>query len=155
MRGLGAPLFYFLCSVGKRYRIFYSFFTIIKIIYFLSQLTSPYVPCCSSLNCILGIKMLDVLCFDFTPNFDECRKTLQWFKAWWEGLDLPTVAGCQMPPKLLSHSPPQLDGERKYSERLVGQDKDRERPLTRYSHEQNRLESGKLVSFITNQTRRG
>lgn len=67
---------------------FLRFFTVINLIYFLSQLTSPYVPCWSSLNCMLVITMLDMLRFDFTPNFDEHRKTLKWFKAWSEGLDL-------------------------------------------------------------------
>lgn len=79
MRRLAPPLLYLLCSVGKRYKIFYSFFTVI--IYYLSQLTSPYVPCCSSPNCMLGVTMLDMLCFNFTPKFDEYRNTLQWFKA--------------------------------------------------------------------------
>lgn len=51
----------------------------------------------------------------------------------------------KMPPKLLYHSPPQLDRERKYSERLMGQDKDREREHTRYFHGSKGLESGKLV----------
>jgi len=35
--------------------------------------------------------------------------------------------------------------ERKYDERLVGQDKDKERSLTSYCHGQNRLDLGKLV----------
>jgi len=38
----------------------------------------------------------------------------------WPRLD----AGC--PPKLLDHCPLQLDGARKYDERLVGQEEDRE-----------------------------
>ena len=37
-----------------------------------------------------------------------------------------TLAGCQVPTKLLYHSPPQQDRGRKYDERFVGQDKDRE-----------------------------
>jgi len=34
-------------------------------------------------------------------------------------------------------------GEIKYNKRLVGEDKDRERSLTNYHHEQNRLDVGK------------
>jgi len=36
-------------------------------------------------------------------------------------------------------------GEKKYSERLLGQNKDRERSLNNYCHRQNRLNLGKLV----------
>jgi len=35
--------------------------------------------------------------------------------------------------------------EKKYNERLVGRDKDRERSLTGYCHGQTRLDLGKLV----------
>lgn len=55
MRGPVAQLLYFLCSGGKRNGICYSSFPNINITYFLFQLTSPYVPCCSSLNCTLEI----------------------------------------------------------------------------------------------------
>jgi len=46
-------------------------------------------------------------------------------------------------------------GERKYDERLMGQDKDGERSLSNYHHGQNRLNLGKLVFFISNQIRVG
>jgi len=52
-----------------------------------------------------------------------------------------SLAGHQMPTKgalilpLLSWT-----GERKYNERLMSQDKDRERSLTCYHHRQNRLD---------------
>jgi len=39
-------------------------------------------------------------------------------------------------------------GERKYDERLVGQDKDRERSLTNYCHGLNRLNLGREKSLI-------
>lgn len=55
MREPVTQLLYFLCSGGKRYRICYSSFPNINILSFLSQLTSPPVPCCSSLNCMLEI----------------------------------------------------------------------------------------------------
>jgi len=43
--------------------------------------------------------------------------------------------------------------EKKNHERLVGQDKDRERSLANYHHRQNRLNLGKQVEFVTNQIR--
>jgi len=46
-------------------------------------------------------------------------------------------------------------GEKKYNERLMGPDKDRERSFTNYHHGQNRLDLGKLVNFLTNQIRAG
>jgi len=51
-----------------------------------------------------------------------------------------------MPGAHQNHSitpPPQLDGERKYDERLMGQEKDREGSLTSYCHGQNRLNLGR------------
>ena len=57
-----------------------------------------------------------------------------------------TLAGSQVPTK--SHSITPLlswTRERKQNERLMGQDKDRERSLTNYHHVQNRLDLGKLV----------
>ena len=38
-------------------------------------------------------------------------------------------------------------GERKYDERLMGRDKDRERSLTNYCHRQNRLNLGRKRSL--------
>jgi len=40
-------------------------------------------------------------------------------------------------------------GERKYSKRLVGRDKDRERSLGNYCHGQNGLDSGKLIDCLS------
>jgi len=42
-------------------------------------------------------------------------------------------------------------GERRQDERLVGQDKDRERPLISYHHRQNRLNLGRKESLIYRQ----
>jgi len=57
-----------------------------------------------------------------------------------------TLAGCRLPTKaVLSLLLLSWTGERKYNERLVGQDKDRERPFTSYCHRQNRLNFGKLL----------
>jgi len=64
------------------------------------------------------------------------QKGLQWFRL--AGHQVPTKAALSLP--LLSWT-----GEKKYSERLVGQDKDRERSLTSYRPGQNRLNLGKLV----------
>jgi len=50
------------------------------------------------------------------------------------------------PPKLLYHSCSSTgQGEKKYNERLVDQDKNRERSLAHYPHRQNRHDSQKLV----------
>ena len=49
------------------------------------------------------------------------------------GRQVPTKAALSLP--LLSWT-----GERKYNERLLGQDKDRERSFTDYCHGQNRLD---------------
>jgi len=46
-------------------------------------------------------------------------------------------------------------GEKKYNERLMDQDEDRERSLTIYHHGQNKLSLRILISFITNQIRVG
>jgi len=43
-------------------------------------------------------------------------------------------------------------GERKYDERLEGQDKERERSLTNHHHRQNRLNLGRKVSLIHHQS---
>lgn len=45
--------------------------------------------------------------------------------------------------------------ERKYNEKLMGQDKDSKRSLSKYCHRQNRLQLGKLTKFITDQIRVG
>ena len=57
-----------------------------------------------------------------------------------------TLAGCQVPTKA-AVSLPFLSwiGETKCNERLVGPDKDRERPFANYCHGQNRLDLGKSV----------
>jgi len=48
-------------------------------------------------------------------------------------------------PTKATSSPPLLNwtGERKFNERLMGGDKDRERSLTNYPHGQNRLNLGR------------
>jgi len=46
---------------------------------------------------------------------------------------------CQVPTRAALSLLLNWTGERKYDERLVGRDKDRERSLTNYSHGQNRL----------------
>jgi len=57
-----------------------------------------------------------------------------------------TLAGNQVTSKAtLSYALPRWTGERKRKERLLGQDKDRERSLTNYCHGQNRLNLGTLV----------
>jgi len=71
----------------------------------------------------------------FRKTSDPCHNNM----VGWPWLD----ARC--PPKPLSYSTPQLDGERKHNERLVRWDKDRERSLTSYHHGQNRLNLGMLV----------
>jgi len=65
----------------------------------------------------------------------------------WFSLDkcqAPTKSALSLP--LLNWS-----GERKYDERLEGQDKDRERSLTNYHHGQNRLNLGRKGSLIHHQ----
>jgi len=61
------------------------------------------------------------------------------------------------PPKpLLSLPLLSWTGERKYNERLEGQDKDRERSLTNYCQERNRLNLGRkgsLIYYQSNQSR--
>jgi len=66
----------------------------------------------------------------------------------WFGLDK-----CQLPTKT-ALSLPLLDqtGDRKYDERLVGRDKDKERSLTNYCHRQTRLNLGKKGSLIYQQS---
>jgi len=46
-------------------------------------------------------------------------------------------------------------GKKKYDERLMGQDKDRERSLTNYCHGQNRLNLGRNRSLIYHQSNWG
>jgi len=46
-------------------------------------------------------------------------------------------------------------GERKYDERLEGQEKDRERSPTNYHHGQKNLKLGRKGSLVTNQIRVG
>lgn len=46
-------------------------------------------------------------------------------------------------------------GERKYNERLVGQDKGMKRSLTSYCHMQDKLALGRLNEFIINQIKVG
>lgn len=54
------------------------------------------------------------------------------------------LTGCQVPTEAaLSLHFLSWTGERKYDVKLVGQDKDTEKSLTNYHHEQNRLELGK------------
>jgi len=70
----------------------------------------------------------------------------------WFGLDK-----CQVPTKTALSLPPlNWTGKRKYDEKLMGQDKDRERSLTNYCHGQNRLNLGRKGSLIycqSNQSR--
>jgi len=74
----------------------------------------------------------------------------RWFSCclFWFGLDkwqVPTKTTLSLP--LLSGT-----GERKYDEKLVGRDKDRERSLTNYPHGQNRLNLGRKGSLIYHQS---
>lgn len=60
----------------------------------------------------------------------------------WSWLD------ARYPPKALCHSPPQLDRKRKHKERLVGQDKDREKSLAiTVMGKTNRLKLQKLIYY--------
>ena len=62
------------------------------------------------------------------------------------GLTLP---GCQVPTKAaLSLRHLNWKGERKYNERLMGRDKERERSFTNYCHEQNRLDLGNQFNLL-------
>jgi len=64
-------------------------------------------------------------------------------RLFWLGLDkcqVPTKTALSLP--LLSWT-----GERRYDERLVGRDKDRERSLTSYCLRQNRLNLGRKGSL--------
>jgi len=73
---------------------------------------------------------------EFLEPHVGCQKGLSWF----------SLGGCQVPTKTTLSLPLlSLTGEIKYEERLVGQEKDRERSLPHYLHRQNRLNSGKLV----------
>lgn len=70
---------------------------------------------------------------------------------WWvdhrvTGHQVPTQAALSLP--LLNST-----GERKYNERFIGQDKDREKSLTSYRHRQNRLNIRLKISFIYYQSR--
>jgi len=57
------------------------------------------------------------------------------------------LAGHQVPTKAaLSLAQLSWTGERKYNERLVGQDKDRKRSFSNYHHRQNRLDLGKFIA---------
>jgi len=57
----------------------------------------------------------------------------------WFGLD-----ECQVPTKVTLSLPfLSWTGEKKYDERLVGRDEDREISLTNYHHRQNKLDFGK------------
>jgi len=56
------------------------------------------------------------------------------------------LASRQLPTKApLSFCLLNWTGKRKYGERLMGQDRDRERSLTNYRHGQNRLDAEKLI----------
>jgi len=67
-------------------------------------------------------------------------RTLLYMALWFN------VTGCQVPTKdTLSLPSSAGQGRKKYSESLVGRDKDREKSLTNYCHRQNRLSLGKLV----------
>jgi len=67
-------------------------------------------------------------------------------RGFWFGLDKSQV------PITLSLPRFNWTGERKYDERLEGQDKDRERSLTYYCHGQNRLNLGRKGSLIYHQS---
>jgi len=57
-----------------------------------------------------------------------------------------TLAGHQVPTKPLYPSPSSVrPGRQKENKRLAGQNKDRERSLANYHHEQNRLNLQKLI----------
>lgn len=58
----------------------------------------------------------------------------------------PDVMGWSCPPKPLCNSPPSSTGERKWNERLMGWDNDRERSFTSYCHEQNSLDLEKKLN---------
>lgn len=63
------------------------------------------------------------------------------------------MAAARCPPSPLS-LPTQQGKWRKYGERLMGQDKDRERSLSNYHHGHNRLNLGKknnLIYYQSNQ----
>jgi len=67
------------------------------------------------------------------PIFFACCHSLAWLDT-------------RLPPKLLYHSLSSTgQGRKKYNERLMSRDKDRERSLTKYCHGQNRLNVGKSV----------
>lgn len=59
-----------------------------------------------------------------------------------------TLADARQSQKLLSHLPPQLDGERKYNKGFMGWHKGRD-------HSQNRLALEVLIEFIVNKSRAG
>jgi len=58
-----------------------------------------------------------------------------------------------VPTKIAVSLPPlSWTGERKYEERLEAQDKNREKTLTNYSHEQKKLNLGRKGSLIHHQS---
>lgn len=65
-----------------------------------------------------------------------------------------TLAGGQVPAILLYSSAPQLDRRRRNkTEKLLDQDKGRERSLTCYHYRQNRLDLGKITHYHSYQSR--
>lgn len=64
-----------------------------------------------------------------------------------------TLAGWHLPTKVPYHHLITWKGQRKYTERLVGQDKDGGKPITNYCYRQNRPDLEKLIYFIANQIR--
>ena len=76
-----------------------------------------------------------ILCYVFLFGLDKCQVPIK------TTLSLPLLNWTE---------------ERKYDERLEGRDKDRERTLTNYCHEQNRLNLEKkesLIYHLSNQSR--
>jgi len=62
--------------------------------------------------------------YQFKHHIHTCCRGLPWLDT-------------RCPPKLLYHCPSQVDrGGKQYSERFMGQDRDRERSLTNYLHSQ-------------------
>jgi len=96
------------------------------------QTTSKLKPLIINFIIILIIKFSFYNENDFIPLF-------------WFGLDKCQVPALSLP--LLKWT-----GERKYDERLVGQEKDRERSVTNYCHGRNRLNLARKGSLIYHQS---
>jgi len=78
------------------------------------------------------LKLCEHIVFSVMVSINECQ--------------VPTNAALSLP--LLNWT-----GEKKYDERLTGQDKGRERSLTNYRHGQNKLNSGRKKIRQSNQSR--